>query len=312
MMRATRRWLKAQTWFVVFVLVASAIATPAAQSAAPVVTDYYHVDAGGSIRVVTNDAGGIDRTYDYGPFGELETSQCSQSPDARLYTGQERDRETCLDYFGARYYRSTAGRFLSMDPVVDQDKALLDPQQWNRYVYARNNPTRFIDPDGRIIGTMIDLYSLYWSAVYVYRDPAQAQHWGTLILDVFGVFMPFLPAPGLAVRTVQAIRAQRAVEAARQAATAAEQATKAAADVSGAVKQVDKITGYTKHGIDRAVSRDGGQGVHPSAILDAVKNPQKTIEQSNGTTKYVGSNATVVLNQQGKVVTTWGQPRSRK
>lgn len=220
MRRLTRGWLRAQTWVVLLVLVTSAVARPAAQSGA-VITEYYHVDAAGSLRVVTNQAGQVDRTYDYGPFGELDNVPCTQTQDARLYTGQERDRETCLDYFGARYYRATSGRFLTMDPVLDQEKALLDPQQWNRYAYARNNPTRFIDPDGRVIGTLIDLYSLYWSAVYVYRDPASAQHWGTLILDAVGVVMPFLPSPGHAIRAVQAMRAARALEATRAVESAA-------------------------------------------------------------------------------------------
>jgi hypothetical protein len=49
-----------------------------------------------------------------------------------------------------------------------------------------------------------------------------------------------------------------------------------------------KITGYTKHGLEQAIGRDGGKGVHPGAILDAVRNPTKVIEQAGGTTKYVG------------------------
>ncbi|MEO8680093.1 MAG: RHS repeat-associated core domain-containing protein, partial [Vicinamibacterales bacterium] len=50
---------------------------------------------------------------------------------------------------GARYYRGVSGRFTTVDPVLDTDKALADPQRWNRYAYARNNPLAFIDPDGR-------------------------------------------------------------------------------------------------------------------------------------------------------------------
>ncbi|NLC83368.1 MAG: hypothetical protein GX748_19510 [Lentisphaerae bacterium] len=70
------------------------------------------------------------------------------------------------------------------------------------------------------------------------------------------------------------------------------------------------MTGYTKHGINQAISRDGGHGVSTAAILDAVRNPQSITPQANGTIKYVGQSATVVLNQQGKVVTTWGAPRA--
>jgi RHS repeat-associated protein len=51
-------------------------------------------------------------------------------------------------YFGARYYGSRIGRFTTVDPALDQE-ALLNPQKWNRYAYSRNNPLRYVDPDGR-------------------------------------------------------------------------------------------------------------------------------------------------------------------
>ena len=55
---------------------------------------------------------------------------------------------TGLDYFGARYYSGAQGRFTSPDvPLADQWEK--DPQSWNLYAYARNNPFRFYDPTGR-------------------------------------------------------------------------------------------------------------------------------------------------------------------
>ncbi|MEI7265336.1 RHS repeat-associated core domain-containing protein, partial [Pectobacterium carotovorum] len=70
-----------------------------------------------------------------------------------------------------------------------------------------------------------------------------------------------------------------------------------------------KITGYTKHGLNQAVGRNGGKGVNAKDMLDAVKNPKKVVENANGTTRYQGKRATVVLNQEGKVVTTFGKSR---
>jgi RHS repeat-associated protein len=70
-------------------------------------------------------------------------------PERQRFTGKERDDETFFDYFGARYYRNVIGRFTSVDPFLDQEKTRYEPQQWNRYIYVRNNPYRFIDPDGR-------------------------------------------------------------------------------------------------------------------------------------------------------------------
>jgi RHS repeat-associated protein len=63
-------------------------------------------------------------------------------------TGKERDTETGLDFFEARYYSGAQGRFTSADlPFADQTED--DPQSWNLYAYARNNPLNSIDPTGR-------------------------------------------------------------------------------------------------------------------------------------------------------------------
>lgn len=68
-----------------------------------------------------------------------------------------------------------------------------------------------------------------------------------------------------------------------------------------------KITGYTKHGLNQAIGRDGGIGVKGSAILDAVRNPLKTVFQDEGKVKYVGKQAVVVLNKFGKIITTFAK-----
>lgn len=60
-------------------------------------------------------------------------------------TRKERDSETGLDYFGARYYSSFHGRFTSVDPG---SFVPADPQSWNRYPYTQNNPLKFTDPTG--------------------------------------------------------------------------------------------------------------------------------------------------------------------
>ena len=63
------------------------------------------------------------------------------------FTGKERDTESNLDNFGARFDFSSIGRFMSPDPLM-ASATVRDPQTWNRYAYALNNPLRFIDPDG--------------------------------------------------------------------------------------------------------------------------------------------------------------------
>lgn len=62
------------------------------------------------------------------------------------FTGKQRDTETGNDYFGARYYSSAIGRFVSPDDGSGQSPA--DPQSWNLYSYVRNNPLTRTDPDG--------------------------------------------------------------------------------------------------------------------------------------------------------------------
>ena len=69
------------------------------------------------------------------------------------------------------------------------------------------------------------------------------------------------------------------------------------------------IPSYTWHGLNQAISRDG-VGVAPQAILDAVNNPLQVIPQSGGRLQYVGTNATVVTNSNGQIITTWANNSS--
>lgn len=78
---------------------------------------------------------------------------CSEaSGDRSISTGKERDSESGNDYFGARYYASSMGRFLSPDRsarVMPVPYATMsDPQSLNLYAYMRNNPLAGADPDG--------------------------------------------------------------------------------------------------------------------------------------------------------------------
>ena len=111
------------------------------------VVEYYHTDAIGNVRAITDASGNVIERHDYQPYGEEWLPQGGAQP--LRFTGKERDAETGLDYFGARYYGSQIGRFTTVDPVYTWRENLQNPQRWNRYAYSLNNPLRFTDPDGR-------------------------------------------------------------------------------------------------------------------------------------------------------------------
>lgn len=120
--------------------------------------EFYHLDALGSVRMVTNRTGAVVARYDYLPFGEeipVLVGGRNQVPGygadagARRFTGKERDSESGLHFFGARYYGASFGRFTTTDPTFNITGNLANPQRWNRYVYALNSPLGVVDPDGR-------------------------------------------------------------------------------------------------------------------------------------------------------------------
>ncbi len=108
---------------------------------------YYFDDALGSSRVITNSNGAICYDSDFYPFGgeRAYTSTCIQN---YKFTGKERDSESGLDNFGARYDSSQYGRFMTPDPLWIKADRMLDPQRLNLYAYGRNNPLKFTDPTG--------------------------------------------------------------------------------------------------------------------------------------------------------------------
>jgi len=121
----------------------------------PCQTCYLSMDHLGSTRLVTDQVGTVISRHDYMPFGEEITNGFAgrgapwgnSDRVNQKFTGKQRDSETGLDYFGARYYGSALGRFTSPDDGIDQDAE--DPQSWNLYSYVRNNPLANVDPDGR-------------------------------------------------------------------------------------------------------------------------------------------------------------------
>ncbi len=116
-------------------------------------TTYYHGDYLGSARLLSSENGYPVWQAAYLPFGQEWNPQITVNN--YKFTGKERDPESGLDNFIARYNSSSLGRFMSPDPdnagAIDED-----PQTWNAYSYVRNNPLRYTDPDGTHVRICVD------------------------------------------------------------------------------------------------------------------------------------------------------------
>lgn len=104
----------------------------------------------GTPRMIFDQTGELPNVsrHDYLPFGEEllvgrgDPAQGYQGSDGvrQQFTSKERDAETGLDYFGARYHSSVQGRFCGVDPKMLGTSHTVNPQRWNRYAYVVNNP----------------------------------------------------------------------------------------------------------------------------------------------------------------------------
>jgi len=105
------------------------------------VKTYYHPNHLGSTDIVTDASGNVLQRNEYLPFGEPLTEVESRFS----FTGKEEDEKTGLLYFGSRYYSSELRQFTQPDTIQPD---IYDPQQLNKYSYARNNPLKYTDPTG--------------------------------------------------------------------------------------------------------------------------------------------------------------------
>jgi RHS repeat-associated protein len=118
---------------------------------------YYHQDHLGSSTVIADETGSVVRRTCYYPFGWPRHDERPALTPATVTPGygfvqKERDDESGLMYFEARYYHPVLGRFASADPLSSRST---DVEDWaysfrdlNVYAYAGNNPLRIGDPEG--------------------------------------------------------------------------------------------------------------------------------------------------------------------
>ena len=136
-------------------------------------TYYYHADHLGSTSVVTDWDGEVYERLEYTPYGETwldETNGDTYFDTPYRFTAKEKDEETGLYYYGARYLDPKYSRWISADPALGEylpqapvnDEAKKHNQSLpgmggvfnvinlNLYHYAGNNPIKYTDPDGKI------------------------------------------------------------------------------------------------------------------------------------------------------------------
>jgi RHS repeat-associated protein len=121
---------------------------------------YYLADHLGTTTMELSSGGWPLYIGDFAPYGQeiidgaVSSAPTDTSSNHYKFTGKERDAESGLDYFGARYYGSSMGRFMSPDwasnPVTIPFANIYDPQSLNLYSYTGNNPHSRFDPDGHL------------------------------------------------------------------------------------------------------------------------------------------------------------------
>ena len=105
----------------------------------------YHMDALGSVRVLTDSTGRPAQTYQTDEWGNSLPQPRQRTDQPFGFTGEQQD-PSGLIYLRARMYDPLSGHFLQRDSVPHSGPGIT---VWNRYAYAAGNPTTEADPTGR-------------------------------------------------------------------------------------------------------------------------------------------------------------------
>ena len=244
---------------------------------------YLHHDQQGSTRGLTGSTGKTEATFTYDAYGN-QTGHTGTATTPLGFDGQYTSSDTGLIYLRARVYDPATAQFLTVDPEVGTTRAA--------YNYAGDNPVNREDATGR--SSWNPFSEGFWTeGNFISESPLNPIPYYEAEVESYengcGYFASV--AHGLEGAAVGALDASGAGEEGLI-------AEEGAAGIEG------EITGFTRHGLEQALGREG-VGVNEGAMLDAVNAPERVIREANGTTRFVGKDATVVLNHEGGVVTTW-------
>jgi len=304
----------------------------------PARTRYYVLDGRGHTRVLLTPDGQPAELWTYDSWGNPIAHEVNPAYGAvaQPFTwnaayGYEWDcfAGTGLYHVGARAYDSRTARWLQRDPI---DASSGDP---NLYRYCGNDPINRADPSGLawatgsywgdvgqvfagygdclwgVLTSPINLYDYFrqhglslGSTWHLLKQGLSAWWQGLTGTDPRAFGNSFCGLLLLIAPTIGKIPSPK-----WRAGAVASQTT-VYTSTTPPVVAGGRITGYTSHGLEQAMCRNG-VGVHPKAILDAVKQPKAVIfQRSRGTIRYEGDNAVVITNLQGKIVSAWPRNRS--
>jgi RHS repeat-associated protein len=115
---------------------------------------YFSLDGLRSVVNLTDDSGSPVASYHLDPWGNFRfPSELDSSRNRFAFTGHVYDDETGLYNAKARYFDPKLGRFLTQDSFLGQ---IDEPPSLHRYLYALDNPVRFVDPTGHAAGDLWD------------------------------------------------------------------------------------------------------------------------------------------------------------
>ena len=160
---------------------------------------HLHGDHLGSTSLTTDGAGAATASRTYYAYGAERAATGVLQTD-RTFTGQKRDT-TGLMYYNARYYDPALGTFISPDTIIPDSERVID---YNRFVYARNNPLRHLDESGHTPWDVVDF--IFWAiSVYefAHRPSLTTGFW--MVADSVSL-LPFVPSTGYLRRGKQALR----------------------------------------------------------------------------------------------------------
>ena len=161
---------------------------------------YYTSDQISSTRIVTNSTGVVVYAAAHDPYGGIQQTWPGNTfnPTPK-FSGKERDGESDLDYFGARYYDKSQYRFISVDPIINSNAFYKSPQRMNLYGYCVNSPLSFMDIDGRVI-VPVALPGSGGATLHTYLD--------SFFIGTVGLFIDWCASWGISLEFNNAFRTQ--------------------------------------------------------------------------------------------------------